>query len=76
MIPQKVKVASAERGVVVLERKAPAAPVLKAPDQNKLPRRGTNFSVTLHVGTFAGVMNEHISKRAITLRKQTDPGLG
>lgn len=80
LIQQKVKVASVERGVVVSERKAPTAPFLKAWDQNNppppTPRWGTNFSVMLHVGMFAGVMNEHISKRAITLRKQTDPGLG
>lgn len=37
LIPQKVKVASVERGVVVSERKAPGAPILKAQDQNKPP---------------------------------------
>lgn len=39
-IPQKVKVASVERGVLVLERKVPTAPELKARDQNKLPLEG------------------------------------
>lgn len=37
LIPQKVNVASVERGVVVSERKAPAAPVFESPESKQPP---------------------------------------
>lgn len=37
LIPQKVKVASVERGVVVSERKAPPAPVFESPESKQPP---------------------------------------
>lgn len=56
-------------------KKSAYCPVWRARDQNKLPPgRGANFSVMLRFGSFAGVMNEHILKRAITLQKQTGHG--
>lgn len=82
LIPQKVKVASVERGVVVSERKAPAAPVSESPESKQPPppssssRWGRNFRDMLHVGAFAGVMNEHISKGAIILKEANTPQCG
>lgn len=79
LIPQKVKVASVERAVVVFRReKHLLPPFLKARNQNNLlfTRRGANFRVILHGSALAGVMNGHISKRAIILKQANIPQCG
>lgn len=79
LIPQKVKVASVERAVVVFGQKSTCCPRFWKPGIKTTfppPRRGTNFRVLLHVGVFAGVMNEHISKGAIILKQANTPQCG
>lgn len=79
LIPQKVNVASVERGVVVSERKAPAAPVFESleskqpPHPHPPPRWGPNFRVMLHAGALAAMMNGHISKGAIIWKQANIP---
>lgn len=52
-------------------------PVFESPGSKQpSPRRGANFRVMLHVGAFAGVMNEHILKGAIILKQANIPWSG
>lgn len=56
------------------KKSACCPPVFESPGSKQpSPRRGANFRVMLHVGAFAGMMNEHILKEAIILKQANIP---